>query len=254
MNAKAISPTLFCGDPHGQFAHIIQVAKQFPTSAVVLLGDLELARSMDEELEEIAGRVWFIPGNHDCDSPELWERIVDSKLASRNVHARIAKLPDGTRLAGLGGIFRSSIWYPHPTPQVNVEPRYKNQKEHSKSTPQSARWRGGVHLKNQAAIYPDHTVRLAAQRADVLISHEAPGYHPYGFECLSELARRLGVRFSVHGHQHDCVDSSAVWEAQHFRSFGVGLRGITAIDSTGNAQVVVAGERDNLRPHRGDFT
>ncbi len=132
MSNKAAEPTLFCGDPHGQFAHILDAAKHFPASPVVLLGDLELERSMDEELEEVASRVWFIPGNHDADSVEQWEKIIDSKLASRNVHGRVVKLRDGTRLAGLGGIFRTSIWYPHPTPQVNVEPRYTNAKEHAK--------------------------------------------------------------------------------------------------------------------------
>jgi len=246
--AKAAPPILFCGDAHGKFGHILEAAKAFPSSPVVLLGDLELLRSMDEEFEDVAARLWFIHGNHDADSPELWERIVDSRLAARNVHGRVMKLPGGTRLAGLGGIFRSSIWYPHPTPQVNVAPRFRSLKDHARATPQQARWRDGPHLKNHASIYPSDVARLSALRADVLVTHEAPGYHAYGFECLNVLARALGVRFAVHGHQHDCIDSSTKWEAQGFRTFGVGLRGVTAIDSLGNAEVVVVGEKDHLSP------
>ena len=38
----------------------------------------------------------------------------------------------------------------------------------------------------------------------------------------------MGVRMTVHGHQHDNIDSSAHWDAQGFQSFGVGLRGVMA--------------------------
>ncbi len=36
----------------------------------------------------------------------------------------------------------------------------------------------------------------------------------------------MGVRTTVHGHQHDCIDSSARWAEQGFESYGVGLRGV----------------------------
>ncbi len=60
----------------------------------------------------------------------------------------------------------------------------------------------------------------------------------------------MGVHVTVHGHQHDCLDSSRRWAAQGFKSFGVGLRGITAIDAAGNASVIVAGAVDEHRSHR----
>ena len=34
----------------------------------------------------------------------------------------------------------------------------------------------------------------------------------------------------IHGHQHDNIDSSAQWDAQGFQSFGVGLRGVMAVN------------------------
>ncbi len=87
-------------------------------------------------------------------------------------------------------------------------------------------------------------------RADILITHEAPGYHPNGFEILDTLAQALGVKVSVHGHHHDNIDSSALWERQGFKSFGVGLQGITSIDANGAATVIISGEIDDARSHR----
>ncbi len=74
--------------------------------------------------------------------------------------------------------------------------------------------------------------QLATQQADILITHEAPGYLEHGFATLDELARRMGVRTTVHGHQHDCIDSSAHWAAQGFESYGVGLRGVMVVNET----------------------
>jgi hypothetical protein len=85
-----------------------------------------------------------------------------------------------------------------------------------------------VHLKHWSSIYPDEMDQLATQQADILITHEAPGYHEHGFQVLDDLARRMGVRTTVHGHQHDSIDSSARWAAQGFQSFGVGLREVMA--------------------------
>lgn len=80
--------------------------------------------------------------------------------------------------------------------------------------------------------------------ADILVTHEAPGYHGNGFLILDTLARKMGVKVTVHGHQHDCQDSSERWVEQEFESFGLGLRGITAINSDGLARVVVPAELD----------
>ena len=91
---------------------------------------------------------------------------------------------------------------------------------------------------------------MAELRTDILVTHEAPSYHPHGFSILDTLAQSMGVQLVVHGHHHDALDSSALWQIQGFRSFGVGLCGITAIDLEGRAQVIVPGERDHERHHR----
>ena len=241
-----MSVVLYCGDPHGQFRHILRAAAELNPLAVVLLGDLEPQLPLHEELEAIAYKTWFIHGNHDTDTDQNWDHLWDSGLAPRNIHGRVVELTDGTRLAGLGGVFRGSVW----DPSVPTGPRYRNRAEHAKATPRQDRWRDGVQRKHWSTIYPDDLDRLANLRADVLITHEASGYHRNGFGILDTLAQSMGARVTVHGHHHDRLDSSQRWEQQGFRSFGVGLRGITAIDREGNATVIVAGELDEQRNHR----
>lgn len=252
MSRKSgLGQVLYCGDPHGRFRHIIEAAGHTKASAVVLLGDMEPTQPLHLELAPILARkipVYFIHGNHDADSDELATRVWQSELAGMHVHGRVGELPDGTRLAGLGGVFRKAVWY--PANSSALPPAFRSRREHAKSTPQQDQWQGGPHRRHLATIYPDELDGLADLRADVLITHEAPGYHPYGFDLLDTLAQAMGVKVTVHGHQHDQIDSSSVWATQGFKSFGCGLRGISAIDLDGNATVVVPGERDEARGHR----
>ena len=99
-------------------------------------------------------------------------------------------------------------------------------------------------------IYPETVDLLADLTADVLVTHEAPSYHPNGFQLIDTLAQSMGAKVVVHGHHHDRIDSSARWAQQGFKSFGVGLRGITVIDAVGNAEIVVPGELDAQRAWR----
>jgi predicted phosphodiesterase len=247
-----MSTVLYCGDPHGEFRHIIDVAVNQNASAVVLLGDMEPKRPLQVELEPILDRVWWIPGNHDADSDEVWQRVWGSeKLADRNVHGRVVTLPDGTRLAGLGGVFREAVWHPDPASIRQGSPAFQTRADHAKVTPRQDRWKEGHHRKHWGTIYPEEFWRMAELKADVLITHESPGYHPRGVSQLDELAQLMEVKISVHGHHHDSLDSTARWVEQGFKSFGVGLRGITAIDAvTGIAKVIVPGQRDEERRAR----
>jgi len=163
-------PILYCGDPHGKFSHIIKAATKLNASAVILLGDLEPKRPLHIELEAILERVWFIHGNHDTDTEENWRHIWESGLAGRNIHGRVVILPDGTRLAGLGGVFRESVWYP----SIPSEPRFRNRQDHAELTPQHNRWRDLVPLRHWSSIYPDELEALNNLKTDVLVTHEAP--------------------------------------------------------------------------------
>lgn len=244
-------PVLYCGDPHGQFRPIVKYALELHASSVILLGDMEPLRPLHIELASILDRteIWFIQGNHDTDSEQNWKHLWESELKDRNIDGRVVTLPNGIRIAGLGGVFRESVWYP----TLPTEPKFRSRKEHAKSTPRQDRFQGGVHRKHWSSIYPDELDRLADMKTDVLITHEAPGFHNNGFEILDTLAQSMGAKVTVHGHQHDRLDSSDRWVQQGFKSYGVGLRGITAIDAEGNATVIVAGELDEQRDYRQKY-
>ena len=81
-------PILFCGDPHGQWQHIIDAALQTRVRAVILLGDLEPARPLHIELEAIWERVWFIHGNHDTDHADNFANVWHDDVSERNLHGR----------------------------------------------------------------------------------------------------------------------------------------------------------------------
>lgn len=249
-----MGPVLYCGDPHGQFRHIIDAAAVTKACAVVLLGDLEPQAPLHLALAPLVERevpVHFIHGNHDADSDEVWLRVWGSQLADRNVHGQVVKLPNGQRLAGLGGVFREAVWHPTVSAARQGAPAFRTMKEHAEATPQQRRWRAtGPPRMHWGTIYPETVDLLADLTADVLITHEAPSYHPNGFELIDTLAQSIGAKIVVHGHHHDRIDSSARWVQQGFKSFGVGLRGITAIDAVGNAEIVVPGELDSQRARR----
>ena len=78
-----MSVVLYCGDPHGEFRHIVRAAEEFKALAVVLVGDLEALRPLHEEVKPIASKVWFIHGNHDTDSDANWSNVWESGLADR---------------------------------------------------------------------------------------------------------------------------------------------------------------------------
>lgn len=247
-------PILYCGDPHGgvrgSLQYIIDAAGHTKASAVILLGDIEPVRPLHLELGRLLERTWWIPGNHDSDSDEMWRRVMTPEMAERSLHGRVLTMPDGTRVAGLGGVFREAVWFPDPATARGGAPAFRSREEHGKATPRQDRWEGGHHRKHWGTIYPDELDRLSELQADVLVTHEAPGYHPNGFAILDTLARAMGVKVTVHGHHHDRLDSSPWHPTQRFMSFGVGLRGITAIDVQGNAKVIRTGELDEVRLRR----
>ena len=245
-------PVLFAGDLHSRFHHLNGAGTELHASAVVLLGDMEAKKPLDQELQPLIDAgipVYWILGNHDSDKPENLEHLLDSKLAGNNIGGRVAVLPDGRRLLGLNGIFRPSIF----DPSVPTPPNFRSRKEHAKATPVQDRWRGSVHLRHWTTVYQDEFDRVADLQADILVHHEAGGYHNQGWHLLDDLARSVGASVTVHGHHHDSLDSSDRWAQQGFKSHGVGLRGVTSIDVDGNATVIVPGELDKQRNFRQKY-
>lgn len=208
----------FCGDPHGGFDHIIQAGKEHRPKAMVILGDLQPPAPLHEVLADILPfvDVWWIPGNHDTDNDYFYDRLWRSDLAGHNLHGRVA-LVNGLRIAGLGGVFRGQIWMP---PQA---PNYMSAGAFIRRIGRGNMWRGGLPRRHRTSIFPSTYDNLITQKADVLVSHEAPGCHRKGFLALDQLAKTMQVKYLFHGHQH---------EDRHYPTYygftprGVGYRGI----------------------------
>jgi calcineurin-like phosphoesterase family protein len=219
----------FAGDPHGKFEHIIRLVKEQRPAAVIFLGDLECRLPLDEILASIIDltEIWFIPGNHDVDCQAYWDNLVKSGLAHRNLHGRVA-LIDGLKIAGLGGVFDQPIW----RPDLHTE-GFQNRKAYQAFL-QTQRLHPEVfaakHLRYQTSIYPNEYFHLAMQTADVLVTHEAPHFHPHGFEAITELAQFLEAQHTFHGHHHQHLHYAMALKARGHEAYGVGLRGITSLN------------------------
>lgn len=226
---------LFLGDPHGRFDHVIEAVMACHPEAIVLLGDIQARRPLDIELAPILGMtdVWFIHGNHDTDSDLYYDNLFGSALADKCLHGRVAEVA-GVRIAGLGGVFRGQVWIP-PEPWNYLMP-----KDFAAHCGAGNLWRGGVPRKHRSTIFPSDLSVLFSEKAEILVTHEAPSAHPHGFSVIDELANSLEVSKTFHGHHHDRRDYSGHALRLGFDAYGVGLRGITDI----NGQVVLAGEQD----------
>ncbi len=197
-SGKPLPKIFFCGDPHGEFGFINEAVERYHPDAVVILGDLQ----PQDDIEKVLGpalaltQVWWIPGNHDTDTEECYDRLWHGVLASRNLHGRVGNVA-GIRIAGLGGVFRGQIWMP------DLEPNYRSAQAFVKRSPRSNLWRGGLPRRHRSSIFPSVYEGLARQKADVLVTHEAAGCHHKGFCAIDRLAKSLNVRWLFHGHQHE---------------------------------------------------
>ncbi|CAG9183422.1 metallophosphoesterase family protein [Cupriavidus pampae] len=191
---------LFCGDPHGNFAPLVEGVHRHRPDAVVLAGDIQSRRPLDEELATILPltEVWWIHGNHDTDSDADFDNLFGSALADRNLDGRVVTIA-GVRIAGLGGVFRRQVWMPPEAPRSASEAEYLSR------CGQGNRWRGGLPRRHRSTIFPRTVSSLMGQRADVLVSHEAPACHPHGFEQIDALIDAMRVSVAFHGHHHESV-------------------------------------------------
>jgi predicted phosphodiesterase len=202
---------VFIGDIHRQWPYVARGLDAGDTmpSVAVLLGDIECTRPLDELAAPLLDRgiaVFWIFGNHDNDGdPEMWANLADparnSRTAPGALNGRVVEI-DGIRIAGLGGTFRPRIWEPPDPPRVHrredLPADLAKLGAHFREDHRAAL----VHSLGTTAIWPEDYDRLATQRADILVTHEAPSSHPAGSATLDQLARAMGARLIVHGHHH----------------------------------------------------
>lgn len=201
---------LFCGDPHGKFDHIIQHVQQTKPAAVIILGDLCLSQPFEQTFSSILTLtdIWFIHGNHDTDEVRYYDNLFS--CSDHNLHGRVIEI-DGLKIAGLGGIFRKQIWYP---PEL---PKYSTKQEFITSCGKGNHWRNGLPRKHRSSIFPEDIELFDGLKADILVCHEAPQDHPYGFYAIDDLASYLGVSKIIHGHHHDAF----IYDSDRYQNVGL---------------------------------
>ena len=214
---------LFAGDPHGSYAHLYPFIQERENVALVILGDLQLTTTT--ELDNLARHcdIWFIHGNHDSKTVAAFEAIWGSQWKERNIHGKVVNI-QGTRIAGLGGVFRGHIWMPPHRPMFFDPIHY------CQYSPQEKIWLGGVPLRHRTSIFPSDVEGLEAQKADILITHEAPRPHPQGFAVINQLARKMGVKKIFHGHHHDNFDYRPINRNKACEIFNIGFRSLADIN------------------------
>jgi hypothetical protein len=253
----------FCGDTHGSLKHVVEhvlsadAVGQGP-AAIIFLGDIDAPRPLHLELAEIAGmtEIFWIPGNHDSDDNFAWNNLVSSELAHANLHCMVAEVA-GRRVAGLGGVFRKRIWSPPDPPEFQTYDAWRAALIRRRPTKAWGAAETTEERRHRTSIFPGCIDSLNQQRADILVSHEAPECRQdgRGWSAIGDLARSLGVRFAFHGHHHDRPDYAANFLELGFQAYAVGFRGITALDGEGRVTVIRPGDYDaagSVRWEEGD--
>lgn len=246
---------IFIGDIHQNWHHVEAGLSALPTlpHAAVLLGDIECTLPLDQVAAPLLDRgveVYWIHGNHDYDhGPEMWANLAEPGrnplTAAGALHNRVTEIA-GLRVAGLGGTFLPHVW------SANAPPRLHRREQLAADLPASrpgltpSQAAGFAHFLAATAIWPEDIDALAVQKADVLVTHEAPSSHPAGVRVLDDLARAMGARLIVHGHHHITSHANA----------DDGLRVLSVADAWAvgldGAVVWRGGKRERPLPRPGD--
>lgn len=236
VDAELLKTVFFAGDPHGDFSGLNHAALSHRPRAMFMLGDFELEASLDDMVHEAAAvtDLWWIYGNHDVTREHYYDYLFGSGLAHRCLSGGVVTI-DNLRVAGLGGHFLGRIWHPL---RDEGRPRYRTREKYLATVPMHERWNGGLPRKARAAIFPEDVEALWHQRADVLITHEAPSCHPHGFRIIDDLAEAMGATLIVHGHHH--VTYGVTYHERPLTALGVGLGAVT----DGRGRVIVEGGFD----------
>lgn len=234
------------GDCHGDWSHLVEnythacesgayATGRRPT--ILFLGDLECSQALEHELSEIRcyveDDVWFIPGNHDTDSNQAWNALASSRWSDNNLHGKVKRV-GGWQVAGLGGVFRSSIWLPPSEPKFDSYKAFRKDLISRRPPREWGLTETTAERRHLSTIFPDVVAQLGKQRAQILVTHEAPSCHPFGWPDIDELAKRMGVSYVFHGHHHE----TKIYPYCGFQAVSVGFRSIVEIDGDGVISVI----------------
>lgn len=221
-NGNKLRKLWFVGDPHNRFEHVEAILQEAVETGsaprwIVFLGDQDFeGQSMRDVVAHLKlihpdVQVAYIHGNHDADTHEKWA-LLHNCVDAVALHGRVTEL-DGIRVAGLGGNFMGRVWAPPKEVMIATRKQGLTKRPSGKQ----------ANPKLNGAIYPDEYLRLASQKADILVTHEAPSCHHHGWPVLDDLARSMGVYRVFHGHTHD--DLTCMYESK-MESQGFDVRAV----------------------------
>ncbi len=204
-------PILFAGDPHRNFSPIIRGCLDHAPGTLIIVGDCDCPAPLPTVLAPLLAVGWdvrWILGNHDTDTEQTFDHLVTAHPGG-DLGLRVTEIA-GLRIAGLPGVFKPRVWYPRADgPSDRIEPpRFATRAAFQSALRPDETWRGGLPLWHRDTIFPEDLERLAGQRFDILVSHEAPTSHPHGFAVIDELAAAAGASLIVHGHHHQSYDAT----------------------------------------------
>lgn len=216
-------PVLFAGDPHRNFSPIIRACLAHAPGTLIIVGDCDCPAPLPTILAPLLRAGWdvrWILGNHDTDTEASFDHLVAAHPAG-DLGLRVSRIA-GLRVAGLPGVFKPRVWYPRPeSPGARIDPpRFLTRAAFLDALRPDEAWRGGLPLWHRDTIFPEDFERLAGERFDVLVTHEAPSSHPHGFAVIDALAAACGASLIVHGHHHLSYDTVM---ANGVRVRGLGL-------------------------------
>ncbi len=210
LRRAVAGPILFAGDPHRNFSPIIRACLSVAPGTLVLVGDCDCQAPLPRVLAAVLDAGWavkWILGNHDTDSEASYDHLVGAH-PDGDLGLRVTEVA-GLRIAGLPGVFKPRVWYPRADmPGEPIDPpRYATRAAFMADLRADQLWRGGLPLWHRDTIFPEDVERLAGERFDVLVTHEAPAAHRLGYAVIDRLAEAGGARLIVHGHHHDSYES-----------------------------------------------
>ena len=202
---------VFIGDIHQNWHHIEAGLSALPASpdAAILLGDIECTAPLDHVAAPLLDRgvaVYWIHGNHEHDSgPEMWANLAAPErnplTSAGALHSCVMEIGD-LRVAGLGGTFLPHVWSGDAPPRLHRREQLVTDLATNHPGLGADQANRLTHFLTTTAIWPEDVDRLAAQKADILVTHDAPSSHPEGSLVLDSLGRAMGAGLIVHGHHH----------------------------------------------------
>jgi predicted phosphodiesterase len=199
---------IFAGDPHGDHKPIVRACLDHPPGLLILVGDLDLEEPLRRAYARPLSEGWrlrYVHGNHDVDQPRYHDNLLEDAPGWNISGGFVAA--GGLVIGGLGGVFKAAVWYPRE--EDGPEPVWRTRADYLKQLRPPERWKKGLPLRQRDTIFPEDVEKVGKLRLDVLVTHEAPLPHRYGFAALNQLAARTGARLLVHGHHHQSEDYTA---------------------------------------------